>query len=134
METRLTMSTKELKRLKVVELIEAKHMTVAAGAAALHGIMLAQQGDCAGAAQVLQEALALSRRIGETTMIFFCLDRLAINAIVHGELVAAVGYADQLLDSTEPGMPPPADIRISCGPIYLGAGRIAEALVGRLAR
>src|SRR5512139_2465087 len=35
METRLTMSTQELKRLKVVELIEAKHVTVGEGAALL---------------------------------------------------------------------------------------------------
>jgi transposase len=35
METRLTMSTQELKRLQVVELIEAKHMTVAEGAGLL---------------------------------------------------------------------------------------------------
>jgi hypothetical protein len=33
MEARLTMSTKEPKRLKVIEPIDAKHVTVAGGAA-----------------------------------------------------------------------------------------------------
>ena len=30
-------------------------------------------------------------------MIYFCLDRLALNAVVQGELAAVCGYADQLL-------------------------------------
>ena len=103
-------------------------MTSLAKAVMVRGVALSQQGDFTGAAKVLGEALALSRRISETTLIFFCVDRLAINAIVQGKLAAACSYADQLLDLTEPGTSPAAEIRIACGTFYLGAGRIEEAL------
>ena len=103
-----------------------------AKAGMVQGRLLSQQGDFAGAAQVLHATLALSRRIGETTMIYFCLDRLALNALEQGELAAGCGYADQLLGLTEPQGAPTADIRIQCGCFYLAAGQI-EAALGLLA-
>ena len=71
-------------------------MTSLAKARASHGILLSQQGDFYGAAQVLQEALALSRRIGETTMIYFCLSRFALMAAVQGEIAELCRYVDLL--------------------------------------
>jgi DNA-binding SARP family transcriptional activator len=106
----------------------AQDMTSLAKAGMVHGRILSQQGDFAGAAQVLQETLALSRRIGETTMIYFCLHRLALNAMVQGELAEVDGYADQLLGLAEPQASPTAGIRIECGRLYLAAGRIEEAI------
>lgn len=105
-----------------------RDMTSLAKARVVHGIMLSQQGDYAGAESALQEAMALSRRIGETTMIYFCLERLALIARVQGELAAACGYADQLLNVMETDPTQNAGTRITCGAFYLGAGRIEEAL------
>ncbi|MFN8467547.1 MAG: AAA family ATPase [Caldilineaceae bacterium] len=108
-------------------------MTSLAKARALHGILLSQQCDFGCAAQVLQETLALSRRIGETTMIYFSLSRLAIQAVVQGELAAACEYADQLLYVGDPQNPPIASLRAECGYLYLAAGRCEEA-IGLLSR
>ena len=101
-------------------------MTSLAKAVMARGVVLSQQGDFAAASPVLQEALALSRRIGETTLIFLCLSRLALDALVQGEMAATCGYADALLNLME-SQAPTAGIRIECGYFYLGVGRIADA-------
>ena len=97
-----------------------------AKASVVRGIVLSQQGDYAAAALVLQEALALSQRIGEMTMLFFCLIQLAFNAICQGEFASACEYADRLAELLAGGEGG-ANLVVAAH-YYLCAGRVRESL------
>lgn len=99
-----------------------------ARAAVLRGVTLSEMGDLHGAQPVLQEALALSQRIGETAFQYQCLHRFAINALMLGEKERAGRYVDELLALMQTFEPATPDQYAFCGHILLGAGQVERGL------
>lgn len=99
-----------------------------AKAVLLRGVTLSELGDLHAAQPVLQEALAMSQRIGETMFHYHCLHRLAINGLLLGETAAAAHYVDELLTLLQQVEPRVPDHYAFCGYILVGAGQLARGL------
>lgn len=107
---------------------ERQDMTTLTKALFTRGITQSEQGDYVGAHALLEEALKMSLRVGETTFQYFCLRRLAINALVVGDLDEAFRIAERLPQLPSETGAFSRDVNAFCGLIYLSAGRIEDAL------